>query len=402
MKIKLFVALLAICGIANAQGYWTQKADFGGTGRWCAVGFSIETKGYIGIGYDLDSMRSDFWEYNPSINIWTQKSNLAGSAREYAVCFTIGKKGYIGTGTNGFMQDFWEWDQASNSWSQKANFGGTGRHDAVGFSIGTKGYLGTGLDSDSLRSDFWEYDPSGNIWTQKSNFGGGIRSAAVGFSIDTKGYIGTGSDFTSDKQDFWEYDPDSDAWTQKANLGGVPREFTSGFSIGTKGYIGTGAFFNGTTWIGINDFWEWEQSTNTWTQKADFGGTARMGAVGFSIEGKGYLGTGDDGVGGNNMTKDFWEYTPDSINIVDENIFLSPITVYPNPASEKIIIDASSFKQSESVEISIIDLSGKILRTQKCNWKKNLFLDVKNLDAGIYFVRIANTKNSVVAKFMKE
>ena len=34
---------------------------------------------------------------------------------------------------------------------------------------------------------------------------------------------------------------------------------------------------------------------NTWTQKADFGGTGRNGAVGFSIGSKGYIGTGYDG-----------------------------------------------------------------------------------------------------------
>ena len=34
---------------------------------------------------------------------------------------------------------------------------------------------------------------------------------------------------------------------------------------------------------------------NTWVQKADFGGIARSGAVGFSIGSKGYIGTGWDG-----------------------------------------------------------------------------------------------------------
>ncbi|HEY5555781.1 hypothetical protein [Acetobacterium sp.] len=33
-------------------------------------------------------------------------------------------------------------------------------------------------------------------------------------------------------------------------------------------------------------------ATDTWTAKADFMGTARDGAVGFSIESKGYIGTG--------------------------------------------------------------------------------------------------------------
>jgi hypothetical protein len=35
---------------------------------------------------------------------------------------------------------------------------------------------------------------------------------------------------------------------------------------------------------------------DSWTQKADFGGAVRYGAVGFSIGTKGYVGTGQDTV----------------------------------------------------------------------------------------------------------
>ncbi len=44
---------------------------------------------------------------------------------------------------------------------------------------------------------------------------------------------------------------------------------------------------------------------DTWTQKADFGGTARFGATGFPIGSKGYLGTGNEYT---NLDNDFWEY----------------------------------------------------------------------------------------------
>jgi hypothetical protein len=39
------------------------------------------------------------------------------------------------------------------------------------------------------------------------------------------------------------------------------------------------------------DFWEYDPSSNVWTRKADFGGKKRSDAVGFSVGGKGYLGT---------------------------------------------------------------------------------------------------------------
>jgi hypothetical protein len=49
-----------------APNPWTQKADFGGTVRIGTVGFSIGSKGYIGMGMAFVSPKKDFWEYDPA------------------------------------------------------------------------------------------------------------------------------------------------------------------------------------------------------------------------------------------------------------------------------------------------------------------------------------------------
>src|SRR5439155_25480349 len=125
------------------------------------------------------------------------------------------------------------------------------------------------------------------------------RYGAVGFSIGNKGYIGIGYHIGVEK-DFWEYDPVTNAWTQKADFGGTAREQGVGFSIAGKGYIGTGSASNGLS----RDFWEYDPVTNAWTQKANFGGIGRWLATGFSIGGKGYIGTGRDAFP--SLLKDFW------------------------------------------------------------------------------------------------
>jgi len=82
-----------------------------------------------------------FGKWDQSTNTWTQKADFGGSARGWAVGFSIGTKGYIGTGAdnlNGDLKDFWEWNQSTNVWSQKADFGGTGRNAAVGFPLAVK------------------------------------------------------------------------------------------------------------------------------------------------------------------------------------------------------------------------------------------------------------------------
>ncbi len=307
----LFCLMLAIFGLSvSAQNNWSGMANFGGSARVAAVGFSIDSKGYVGTGSDNISALNDFWEYDPITNVWTQKANVGGDARYSAVGFSIGSKGYIGTGRSSMYayKDFWEYNPTANTWVQKADFVGLERHAAVGFSIGSKGYIGTGSSLyGGDYQDFFEYNPTTNTWTQKANFGGGYRYYAVGFSICDKGYIGTGLNNNNFYNDFWEYNPSNNTWSQKTNFGGVIRGKAVGFSICTYGYIGLGN--HGSYY---NDFWEYNPNSNMWIQKADFVSTPRDGAVGFSINGKGYVGTGENNL--NNLI-DFLVYTPTNINV---------------------------------------------------------------------------------------
>jgi hypothetical protein len=201
-------------------------------------------------------------------------------------------------------------------WTRKADVGRIGRQGAVGFSIGNKGYLGTGVSyvvnqinnatTFIFHDDFWEFDPVANVWTQKANFPGGPRWKATGFGIGNKGYLGTGltdNDYNNSNNDFWEFDPVTNVWIQKRNFGGGLRQAAVGFSIDKKGYIGTG----GDQVNLVSDFWEYDPANDIWTKKADYAGNQSRGsAVGFNIGNKGYVGTGS----GNNVTSDFWEYDP--------------------------------------------------------------------------------------------
>src|SRR5258706_334563 len=64
-------------------------------------------------------------------------------------------------------------------------------------------------------------------------------------------------------------------WTQKTNYGGAARYGAAGFTIGTKAYVGMG--YSGAAYF--QDFWEWDQTTDIWTQKASLPGVGRFGAV---------------------------------------------------------------------------------------------------------------------------
>ncbi len=317
MKTSIFTLITALISFSSivSANTWTPKANFPAVGRVHAFGFSIGNKGYIGGGASGSTTFKDFWEWDQASNIWTQKADLGAGPRYIPSVFSIGTQGYACGGGDAAAQpqkDCWTWDQATNIWTQKKDMGGGKSYGSVGFAIGTKGYVGTGAGTyTNNRQDFWEYDPATNNWTQKINFVGIARDAAVGFSIGNKGYIGTGRDAWlagHALKDFWEWDPANNTWTQKADFGGAERYFAVGFGFSgkNKGYIGTGADKNGSP---LKDFWEWNQATNTWTQKQDYAGGPVRDAVGFSIGTKGYIGTGSASSTKANPKNDFWEYS---------------------------------------------------------------------------------------------
>ena len=133
-----------------------------------------------------------------------------------------------------------------------------------------------------------------SAWTQKANFGGTARHRCASFAIGNKGYVSLGHINSGPLgnilySDFWEYDPASNSWCQKADFGGGLRYHTISFKIGSKAYVGTGRNeFSAYE----RDLWEFDPIANTWTAKADFPGQVRRGAISFVIDNIGYVGTG--------------------------------------------------------------------------------------------------------------
>lgn len=147
-------------------------------------------------------------------------------------------------------------------------------------------------------------DTVGN-WVHRVDFKGVARQEAVSFTIADTAFVGTGADVDNDTlRDFYSYDADKNTWTQRASLpdAALARHSAAAFATGGKGYVGTGT-------DGVNelkDFWSYNPNGNSWTRIADFEGTARKGAVGFAVKTNGYIATGYDG----NWLNDCWQYNP--------------------------------------------------------------------------------------------
>lgn len=254
---------------------------------------------------------------------WFPWENKMMDARFDAVGFAIGQRGYVGLGdaANEIKQDFWEFDTLTRHWNDSiAGYDGTQRYSAAGFSLdNNKAYIGLGFDiNGENKKDFWEYDPDTNNWSPKEEFEGDARKDAISFSIGNKGYIGLGYSCAKDTifyRDFWEFDPSGNdgrgKWSPKTPFPpeGKPRFGAVSFSINGKGFVGTGRSDNGEL---LKDFWVFDPSGNNgkgeWNPITDLDGDARSAAVGFAIGDRGYIGTGIDDKG--EPLKDFWAFDP--------------------------------------------------------------------------------------------
>ena len=242
------------------------------TQRFEAVGFAINGRGYLLTGEDIDGvLREDFWEFDPMAHTWMKKGNFPGDPRKGAIAFSLNNKGYVGLGFNDkdnlkYHKDLWEYNPSGQgSWRKVKEFIGEGRGDAIAFAIEETGkaYVGIGEDNTQKFNDFYEFAPmegDSGMWYLKAEFLGVAREKAVGFSIRGKGYIGIGEP----ARGFWEYVPDHNGglgkWNRKLSWNWRPdaiRVDAVSFIIGDRAYIGTGSEQN----IRQNDFWIFDPNT---------------------------------------------------------------------------------------------------------------------------------------------
>ena len=172
---------------------------------------------------------------------------------------------------------------------------------------------------------FSEHEHIGN-WIEGNEFNGVARTGAVSFIIGDIAYIGTGVEKNDCLNDFWSYDNTTNTWKEVTPFLGQARSNAVAFAVDGKGYVGTGINLDNASGERLlKDFYVFDPTITTvtegvstvgsWTKISDFP-TARYSAIAFAVAGTGYVGTGDSE---DNEQKDFWKYdvASDSWEIVN-------------------------------------------------------------------------------------
>jgi len=409
-KFLLTILLGCTLTLCYPQLAWLKLPDYPGLGMVGSSYFSINGKGYMGIGFSsVNSGTTELYEYDATLNIWTQKASLPSGARYTCVPLVINNKGYIVSGyKNGPTKEVWEYDPATNQWLQKANFPGVGRTNAAGFTIGNKGYVGTGYSGGSSYTDFYEFDPVANTWTQKANFIGIARNGAAAFTIGNFGYLGIGNATNSiqNMDDFYKYDPVSNSWSQIASFPITHSSCPSTYATSTAGYVLCGYYYqtSGITHNPLNTLYRYDPFADEWELSGTFRGLPRGYTGGFSIGNDIYIAGGsqsNDG-NGNLMLSDLWKLS-NGLTLMQFNPNgSSDFKIYPNPAIDYITIETGS--QSRHLDhIRVYDSSGKLVMKTELNDVTHAEVDVTSLRAGIYFVELITKEKEVLdSRFIKQ
>ncbi|MFK7787366.1 MAG: kelch repeat-containing protein [Crocinitomicaceae bacterium] len=387
MRLATIILFFFISMDCSAGG-WIQKADFGGVARHRTTLLTIGNKIYTGLGHyngaGPNIIFDDWWEYDPATNSWSQKADYLGGICYHATGFTMNDIGYVGTGRisptgSTLVQNFYKYDAVTNTWVEITSYPGVGRRGAVAFVIGDYAYVGSGESAFGVVSSFYRFDPSNETWSPTASLPV-ARTSSVAFSIDNFGYVGTGDTDPGSTNDFWQYNPSSDTWTSKAPVGPMERREAMGFALNGKGYLGTGG--NGTI-SSLGDMWEYTPSTDTWVQIEDFQGTARRYFTATTLNGVAYACLGTNGTN----FKDLWLFDQ-SLSIVEQVLNELSIVAYPNPTSDYLNFEVDWPEEIDhnSIHLDILDLNGKVVFTS--NWTELAEINTKSWNAGTYMYYI--------------
>lgn len=314
---------------------YAQKADLpDAANRREAISFSVDGKGYYGGGTvaptngcttENGCFLTSFYEYDPVADTWTARAPMPQSI-VFGTAVGYGGMGYAGLGevySPVLMQrvkssKWFRFDPAANAWSAMQNFMGASDTDYYNTFSETASAL---LDGDiyifggkgngnynNYTDNVYKYDIGANAWSLVDGDPGKNRTEAAGFYLDGKIYIGGGHDSEA-LNDFWQYDIASDSWTQKANLP-FPHTQRACVELNGKGYF-IGGYGKSVT--PTDDAWyldtmlEYDPATDAFTAKAPYP-ARRAGMIAFVHNGKIYAGAGNTATG--NPTNSFYMYDP--------------------------------------------------------------------------------------------
>ena len=325
-------------------GDWSKENTYPGDYRVSATSFQYGNDVYVGLGYNSEVKGSDkylnsFYKFDGK-NWESVTDSFPDKGREGCASFVIGDTAYVGAGyrakSNGepldtYYSDFYKFDLKNGRWAidpvtkkaLKTDIAPYVQGDekvsckfwaGIAFEYNGKGYVGTGEVNGRYSKSIFSYNPKTGTWSLGKGMKGDPRAGGVVFKLGTTVVVCLGTDGSKNNVGVEVFDG---TWESKEPIvdrdgewnddySGIARSyavaFTSDLDYGLCGYIAGGS---------SNTVWRYSLDEDRWHEVEHFSNamSPRVGGVGFSIGGIGYITTGGNSLrSANNNTT--WKFTP--------------------------------------------------------------------------------------------
>lgn len=246
------------------------------------VSASYNGEFYFGLGIadgDENATTGQWKKYNPETNT-INYLNSCPISMAYANCFVYNNKIYVIAGrinnSSGNGNACMSYNPATDAWTLEKSYPSLCLYGAYGFLIGNKYYLTCGTTQTiggaavftNFRKNTYEVDLSTFTMTTVADLPSDERSNGASFALNGKGYIIAGMKNISSPiglAETWEYNPSTNSWTQKkdvqlsAGITGVA--FCNGDAKDDYGYFIAGI----QNFVPNQNVCRYNPSNNTWS-----------------------------------------------------------------------------------------------------------------------------------------
>ena len=392
MRLSLLLIFFISSFSALAQDAWTQLNDFPFE-TFTSSSFVVGEDAYVVIADQQFSLESELYRYDVDDDTWFFVTDIPEdtSSFSFGAPFVLGDRVFF-TGYDSDIDGMklWEFDVITTTFEERTgyDFNGFGLYGytATSFSIGNIGYVLTSSPSEGDNVNFIAYDPDTDSWSEKSQYPSDISLDTCSFKIHGKGYVVFSMDVGAEGNfinDLWEYDPETDSWTEKAEH---PFSFVSSpvsLAIDEMAYVASG-YINDTVYRynPIDNVWESIESPGIFFENS----------FGFSIANFGYIGLGVIDNVENQPSDQIWRLDPELLSVTEVNTI--NVSIFPNPVTDVLFIQSSTPIQ----EATVYTILGQAVLTAKI---ENNQLDVLSLSKGIYLLQMMTEAGIFTQRLVK-
>lgn len=379
--------IFLFCFIVSNFCSKSQKLDsistFPGFARDDAVAEFFNGKIYCGLGYAVGfQVMGDWWSFDLNSSHWEKYDNVPFEKRQYSSSLVWENFVYVFGGWSSdaeFHKDLWRFNCLTNSWQEMESCPGKARWGTAAVGIGEHAIFGLGQDTASYFKDYWIYDFKMDRWVQASEFPGEGRSKLLALELNGMALLGLGQGKANNFNDLWVFNPLINTWSEiKFDFDSLA--YMSYGNFGNTIYLHGGQEFGGK----INREFTVMSFENILDPKIvsqiELLPTARGNMILDEHQNVFVLW----GLDSNSQRTKSLEQVIYSKNS-DTNL---KIELFPNPSDKFVLIQANEKIKS----LKLLNNMGSVISDQKVFNIHHFKLDVSNLKAGLFYLKVSLLK----------